>query len=120
MECMEKTEKCIKSNPTNSMKYKIEKWNNRIVFVFYESGKDFEEFTKIIDTMIKPDSKSQYEVTSWTESFVFIKNNIEIYFENFYDESPPLFSFELLPLGNNIESDLKKLKHMVDELSQAL
>ena len=99
------------------MKYEIENWNNRTVFIFRECLKTFEEFSAIIDEIIKPDFKEKVQITSWTESFRFTKDGIEIYFENFYD-SDPSYSFELFPLGSYNESSLTKLKQMMDNLNE--
>ena len=101
------------------MRYKIEDWNNRTVFVFRESLMSFEEFSEIIDRMIKPDSKSKVEITSWTESFTFIKNGIEIYFEYFYDDDSPFYSFELFPIGLKNEVSLEKLRLIMNDLNNS-
>ena len=98
------------------MKYTIEKWHNRTIFRYKECLKTFEEFSEIIDKNIIPDSKSKTQITSWTCSFCFIKSGIEVYFENFYDDDSPSYSFELFPLGNCDESGIEKLKLMMDSL----
>jgi hypothetical protein len=100
------------------MKYEIKNWNNRTVFVFRNTLKTFEDFLKIIDAIIKPEYKGETETTSWTQSFVFLKSGIKIYFENFYDDENPFYSFELFPFGKCNESDLLKLKQMMDDISK--
>ncbi|KFF11027.1 hypothetical protein IW15_17845 [Chryseobacterium soli] len=101
------------------MKYEVENWNARTVFVFRECLKTFEEFSEIIDRIIKPDYKSRIEITSWTESFTFTKDEMEIYFGNFY-EGDAVYSFELLPFGNNDKFGFAKLKLMMDSISNLL
>ena len=98
------------------MKYEIEEWNNRTVFIFKNHIKTFQEFTEIIDKLIQPDHKSEVEITSWTEAFIFKKDEIEIYFQNFYGDDS-WFSFELYPFEKQNKSDLKKLKNLMDQLS---
>lgn len=98
------------------MNYKIENWNNRTVFIFYTNKITFDEFSKIIDEVIQPDLKCEEEITSWTQSFSFQKDNLEIYFEYFYN-SDQYFSFELLPLKNNSKEELSKLKSIIENLS---
>ena len=100
------------------MKYEIKNWDSRTVFVFGETLKTFEEFSKIIDTIIVPDSKTEVEITSWTESFTFLKDGVEIYFENFYDDENPLYSFELFPIGRHSESDFIQLKNIMNNLNE--
>ncbi|MEO8533261.1 MAG: hypothetical protein ABI441_05905 [Flavobacterium sp.] len=99
------------------MNYKIEYWNNRTLFVFNINTITFDEFSQIIDEIIKPDKKSEIEITSWTEGFSFIKEEIEIYFEHFYNSSEPYFSFELLPRENTNDYDLLELKSIAETLN---
>lgn len=98
------------------MEYKIENWNNRIVFAFNNCKLDFDEFSEIIDKVINPDFRCEIEITSWTQAFSFQKNKIEIYFEHFYNADEPYFSFELLPFENKNDNDLSILKSLVDNI----
>lgn len=98
------------------MNYKIENWNDRTMFIFYTKKISFDEFSEIIDEVIKPNRKFEVEITSWTQAFSFGKDKLEIYFEHFYNSEEPYFSFELLPRGNNHKNDLLKLKLMIENL----
>jgi len=46
------------------MKYQIEKWQNRTVFIFKNNLKKIQEFTKMIDQIIQPVHKSEIQITS--------------------------------------------------------
>jgi len=98
------------------MNYQIEYWKGRTVFIFDANKLTFDQFSKIIDEVIQPDLKCEEEITSWTKSFSFQKDNLKIYFEYFYD-SNQYFSFELLPLKNNSKEELSKLKLIIEDLS---
>lgn len=102
-----------------NLDYEIENWGNRTLFVIYTNTITFNEFSVAIDEIIQPDAKSVAETTSWTQSFTFTKDGIQIYFENFYLKDS-YFSFELFPLGNDDGYDLKKLKSKVDILQKKL
>lgn len=77
--------------------------------------KSFQEFTEMIDEIIQPDHKSEVKLTSWTEAFIFKKDEIEIYFQNFYGNDS-WFSFELYPFEKQNKSDLEKLRKLMDQL----
>lgn len=101
------------------MGYNVEHRSSRTVFVFRDCLKTFEEFWEIIDKTIKPDHKSEIEITSWTEGMIFTKDGMKIYFEYFY-ESPSYYSFELFPLGNNDEYEINKLRILLDDIKEAI
>lgn len=98
------------------MNYEIEHYDGRTVFTFYTSEITFDDFTELIDKVIKPDQKFEIEITSWTQAFSFKKDNLKIYFEHFYDPDE-FFSFELLPRLNNSSDDLSKLENLIKKLS---
>ncbi len=102
-----------------SLDYEIENWGNRTLFVFYTNTITFNQFSAAIDEIIQPDAKSAIETTSWTQSFIFTKDGVQIYFENFYLENP-YFSFELFPLESEDDYDFKKLKSKIDILQKKL
>lgn len=89
------------------MKYQIEKSQNCAVFIFENNLKKIQEFTKMIDQIIQPDHKPEIQKTSWIEAFIFEKDEIEIYFQNFYGDYS-WFSFELYPFDKQNKSDLEK------------
>lgn len=99
------------------MKYEIENWNNRIIFVFKDTPITFEAFSALIDIVLQPDKKTETEITSFTQSFTFFKDGIEIYFEHFYDNDSPLYTFELFPIKTYNAADFIKLKNMMDKLN---
>jgi hypothetical protein len=101
------------------LNYEIENYENRTLFVFYTDKITFNQFSAAIDEIIQPDAKSVVETTSWTQSFIFTKDGIQIYFENFYLEKP-YFSFELFPLESDNDYDFKKLKSKMDFLQRKL
>lgn len=93
------------------------KHNDRHIFIFENLTISFEDFATIIDTVVKPNSKTDVEITSWTESFVFTALEISIYFEYFYDPDN-YFSFELYPIGCNNEKKQAKLVQIVDRVDK--
>nr|WP_294783695.1 hypothetical protein [uncultured Flavobacterium sp.] len=101
------------------MNYQVEHHSGRTVFVFYTNKITFEEFTALIDTIIQPDKKFTIETTSWTQAFSFKKDDLEIYFEHFYD-SNAYFSFELLPRSKYSEVELSKLEDLVTSISRLI
>ncbi|MGE8340972.1 MAG: hypothetical protein ACN6OI_08055 [Flavobacterium sp.] len=98
------------------MNYQVEHYHGRTLFTFYTNKVTFEEVSELIDKVIQPDKKFEIEITSWTQAFSFKIDNLEIYFEHFYN-GDELFSFELLPRLNNSSDDLYKLENLIKKLS---
>ncbi|NDV93900.1 hypothetical protein D0T84_03070 [Dysgonomonas sp. 521] len=101
------------------MTYTQKKFNNRYIFYFEDKNLTYEEVVGAIDLTIAPDEKSEDEITSWTVSFTFRKENIEVYFEHFHSPDH-YFSFELYPLGNNSEENIIELGKFIEQLDHYL
>ena len=101
------------------MSYEIKVHTNRTVFYFFDKELTYEKMVEMIDLVLQPDEKSEEEITSWTEGFVFKTEGINVYFEYFYHPDH-YFSFELYPIGNDSKKEIAVLKTIVDKLDSHL
>ena len=102
------------------MSYTFKQFGDRSLFFFEDQKISYERMIEVIDVVLKPQEKTDDEITSWTMAYTFKKGDITIYFEHFYHPDY-YFSFELYPLKiKHSEENILKLKSIIDQLDHFL
>jgi len=73
----------------------------------------FSDLWDIIQDAVKPTSVGEYEITSWTEANTFEKFGLGFYIENFYANTPSVFTIRLFPFGKHSKDDIEKLNEII-------
>ncbi len=95
-------------------------YEKRIEFILEndENLFSYEMMEEAILKIIQPESQSAYEITSWTQGFSFTKEDIQVFFFEFYHSEPAYFSFEILPCGEHSAESIQKLRSWLNNLEK--
>jgi hypothetical protein len=94
-------------------------YKGTVAFFLETDQFDFDSLWNMINNVVKPDSIDEIEMTSWTEARSFKKNELEIYFEEFYADTPSRFKLQLFPFDKNHSNEqIQKLREIVALIEQ--